>query len=157
MTKKKTKREEEKPRDVPWLKLPDRSEVLRVPENRFSEPGMSVSYRYPGTPDKLPRPVGVEIPRVHTYVAEVVDEFMVHVEMQYKPVRRPSRVNLSITETGATGDCNPHRKEIRPLPMTPKAARKLAKLLTEASDMAEEMDTKPYPPPEESAPPLVEE
>ena len=43
---------------------------------------------------------------------------------------------------------------IEVLPFSPAAARDLGKLLIEAADMAEEMDKKPYPLPEDAAPPV---
>lgn len=132
----------------------DPVEVLRVERPGEEARYENVTFAYPRTPAKRPWTPGTEIPKVRSYVAETVDEFHVHVEMPYQPVRKPARVSLLIQETGATGGLDPHVRRIQPLPLSPAAARELGRLLMESADLAEEMDAKPYPPPEEAAPPL---
>ena len=139
---------------VPGPRLLPEPEVLRVGKGSRERTCEAITFRYPRTTDRIPWPVGMEVPRVSSYVAETVDEAFVSVEMVYKPVRQPSRVKLTIQEVSPSGGLDPHKKTIEVLPFSPAAARDLGKLLIETADLAEEMDTKPYPPPEDAAPPV---
>lgn len=140
---------------VPGPRLPlEPAEVLRIDRPGEEARNENITFAYPRTPQDRSWLPGTKIPTVRSYIAETVDEFHVHVEMPYKPVRKPARVGLAIQEIGASGGIDPHRRTIQPLPMSPAAARELGTLLIEAADMAEKMDSKPYPPPEASAPPL---
>lgn len=140
---------------VPGPRLPPQMpEVLRIDRPGEEARYENITFAYPRQPCTRPWPPGTQIPKVRSYVAETVDEFHVHVEMPYAPARKLARVALTIQEIGASGGIDPHRRTIQPLPMSPAAARELGKLLIEAADLAEQMDAKPYPPPESSAPPL---